>query len=110
MKKFIVLYHAPAQALQQSAQSTPEQREASMQMWFDWKAKHDEAIVDFGAPLGNGSAVTQDLKSRLSEKEVCGFSVLQGQNQQEILQLFSDHPHLNWHPNATVEVHEVLEI
>ncbi len=110
MKKFIVLYHAPAEALLQSAKQTPEEREAGMQKWFDWKAKHNGAIVDFGAPLGNGNSFAKDLKSHSSEKEVCGFSVLQGQNQQEIVDLFSDHPHLQWHSDATVEVHEVLDI
>ena len=110
MKKFIALYHAPAEALKQDENITPEEHQAEMQLWYNWKAKNEEAVLDFGAPLVNGNAIDKKLSSAPSFREVCGYSVFQGESQDELRARFTDHPHLKWHPEATIELHEVMDI
>jgi len=36
MKKFIVIYHAPDEAIQQMGNSTPEELKAGMEPWMVW--------------------------------------------------------------------------
>ncbi len=110
MKKFVAIYQAPAEALAQSANATAQEKEAEMNQWFRWKNKNEEAVIDFGAPLMNGKAVDKTGTVLSSKKEVCGYSLLQDQSEAALRSRFSDHPHLNWHPQATIEIHEVLDM
>lgn len=110
MKKFIALYHAPSEALKQDENVTPEEHQAAMQLWYNWQANNQEAVIDFGAPLGNGNAIDKTLSASPSSREVCGYSLLQGESQDELRERFNDHPHLQWHPEATIELHEVFDI
>ena len=51
MKKFMVIYHAPADAFANMPEMTPEQVEAGMKLWNDWRESAGAAVVDFGSPL-----------------------------------------------------------
>lgn len=110
MKKFIAIYHAPAEALKQSINATPEEKEAGMKLWFDWKEKNGNAVIELGAPLAGGLSI--DSKGNLADstKEVVGYSVVEGDSRETAQKLFEDHPHLNWHPKASVELHEVVNM
>ena len=110
MKRFIAIYHAPPELLAQSANVSPEDRDESMKAWFAWKEKRGDAVVDFGAPLVGGISVHQDGTSRDSTKEVAGYSVIQAENKEKAIALFEGHPHLSWHPDAYIEIHETTEI
>lgn len=110
MKKFIALYHAPAAAVEQSLNVTPAEQEAGMQKWFDWKAKNKEAVLDFGAPLSTGHAYDHTGHCSDSAREVCGYSVFQDRDETSLKERLADHPHYQWHPRATIELHEVLDI
>ncbi len=110
MKKFIALYHAPAAALNQAAHVSPAEHEAGMKKWFEWKSRNEEAVLDFGAPLSTGSAYDQTGNRSDSYREVCGFSVLQEKDEAALQQRLEDHPHFLWHPEATIELHEVLDV
>ena len=52
MKKFIVIYHAPADAMEQTANTSPEDQAKGMEMWMQWAQKCGDKLVDMGAPLG----------------------------------------------------------
>lgn len=108
MKKFIAIYHAAPEAMAQAAEATPEQKDAAMQLWFDWKDKIGNALVDFGAPLVGGIAISTAGEKTNSAKQVSGYSIVQATNNEAAHALFEGHPHLSWHATSTIEVHEFL--
>ena len=108
MKKFIVIYHAPAEAMAQMATMTDEQKAKGMEAWMAWKAKHDGHIVDFGAPLMGGQSLDASGAWNGSGKEVSGYSIIQGESAEAVKSIFGDHPHLGWAPGATIELHECI--
>ncbi len=108
MKKFIVLYQAPASAMEQMAKATPEQAKAGMEAWMTWAKKAGSAIVDLGMPLGNGMTVSKGAPSR-SQSQVAGFSILQGESMKDITRLLEGHPHLHM-PGSSIEVFEALPL
>lgn len=110
MKKFIVIYHSAPEAMEQMSNATPEQREEGMKMWFAWKDKIGEALIDFGAPLMGGTAINPNGEKSPSTKQVSGYSIVQAENAETATALVENHPHLMWHPTASVELHEYVEM
>jgi len=51
MKKFIVLYHAPVDAMKQTAGASSEEQAKGMEAWMQWAKKTGDKLVDLGAPL-----------------------------------------------------------
>ena len=51
MKNYLVIYHAPAEALAASAEQTPEEMEKGMEPWMAWAAQCGDQLVDLGQPL-----------------------------------------------------------
>lgn len=110
MKKFIVIYHAPMDAMAQTANSTPEEQEKGMEAWMAWAKKCGNKLVDMGAPLMNGQQLNADGTSRNSEKNVAGYSVLQAENMEEAKALLEGHPHLGWNAACSIELHETMPL
>ena len=79
MKKYLVLYHAPAAALEKMNDATPEQMKAGMEPWIAWAERCGDGLVDMGTPLGGGRKVTASGSSA-SDKDVVGYSILQAEN------------------------------
>ena len=48
MAKFLVLYRSKVSAVEQMAQSTPEQAQAGMDAWTTWAEQAGDAVVDLG--------------------------------------------------------------
>ena len=76
MKNFLVIYYAPAEAKEMSANATPEQMQEGMKPWFAWKEKIANHIVDFGSPNTRAEEQTSDGNWSGSNKEVSGYSIL----------------------------------
>jgi hypothetical protein len=108
-KRFLVIYHAPMDALAQTADVTPEQQAAGMALWKAWAERMGSKLTDLGAALINGKRLTAEGLSTPSAKEVAGYSLLQAEDWEELMDLLEGHPHLSgWHPEATIEVHEMM--
>ncbi len=107
MKKFLVIYHAPAEAWDPS-NSTPEEREKSMAEWMQWAEKCGAKLVDMGSPLMNGQKLSPDGTSTDSDKKVLGYSVLQAEDMEDAKGLLNGHPHLGWDATCSIEVHETM--
>lgn len=107
MKKFIVTYHASKDALEQMKDKSPEDMKKGMEMWHAWAEKCGEHLVDMGSPLAGGMAMDQS-GSKPSEKQVCGYSILQAESMEAAMQLLEGHPHLGWDSSASLEVHECM--
>lgn len=110
MKKFIVLYHAPIDAMKQTAKASPEEQAKGMEGWMKWAQKCGDKLVDMGAPLINGQQLSPDGKSKSSDKSVVGYSVLQAGNIEEAKALLTGHPHLGWNAECAIEVHETMPL
>ena len=107
MKKYVVIYHAPASAMEQMAGVSPEERQKAMEPWMEWIAKRGDALVDLGAPLGGGQKLRKTGSSP-SDKSVAGYSILQAEDIDGAKALLQGHPHLEWAAGCEIEVHESL--
>ena len=110
MKKFMVIYHAPPEAIALMSEATPEQKEEGMKPWFAWKESLGDKLLDFGTPLMGGTRLLPDGSSEMSTKQVTGYSVLKAEDMEEAKSLLSGHPHLAWSGGCNIEVHECVEM
>jgi hypothetical protein len=110
MKKFIVIYHAPMDAMKQMADVPKEEQAKGMEAWMVWAKKCGNKLVDLGAPLMGGQRVNPDGKSTDSNKEVCGYSILHAKDMNEAKKLLQGHPHLGWNAACSIEVHETMPL
>lgn len=110
MKKFIVLYRAPVDAMKQTASASQEDQAKGMEGWMKWAQKCGDKFVDMGAPLVNGLQLNPDGKSRNSDKNIVGYSILQAENMEDAKTLLSGHPHLGWNAECSIEVHETMPL
>ena len=94
MKKFIVLYHAPVDAVKQTAIATPEQQAKAMEMWVQWAKSCGDKLVDLGSPLMNSQQMIPGGKSKDSDSDIVGYSILEAENMDEAKSLLQKHPHL----------------
>jgi hypothetical protein len=106
MSKFMLLYRAPADALEQMANATPEQRKEGAQAWQAWATKVGYAIVDLGAPLAHTTHVGSGAASTDS---VAGYSIISAGSADEVDTILEGHPHLSM-PGNSIEVLEVVPI
>ena len=110
MKKFLVIYHAPAEAMAQMANATEEQKMEGMKPWFAWKESVGDKLIDFGTPLMPGLQLLPDGTTKTSTKEVTGYSMLQAADMDGAKSLLKNHPHLAWTGGCDIEVHECMEM
>ena len=108
-KKFLIIYHAPMDAMAQTANVSPEEQEAGMAQWRAWAERVGRKLLDLGAPLINGQRLNSRGSTMPSTKEVAGYSLLQAEDWEDVMNLLEGHPHISgWHPEATIEVHETM--
>jgi hypothetical protein len=108
MKKFLVLYRAPASSFDQMKNTTPEQQKAGMDAWMTWGKKAASSIVDMGAPLGKSMRVTKAGASP-STNDLGGFSIMQGESKEAVTKALEGHPHFMM-PEGFIEVVELMAI
>lgn len=108
MKKFLVLYRAPASSFEMMKGATPEQQKAGMDAWMAWGSKAHSSIVDMGAPLGKSLKVTKGGAAPATN-DLGGYSVLQAESKEELAKTLDGHPHFLT-PEGTIEVVEIMPI
>ncbi|MBD77787.1 MAG: hypothetical protein CL840_02445 [Crocinitomicaceae bacterium] len=108
MSKFIVIYHAPAEAMEAMAMATPEEKAEGMKPWMAWAERCGAQLLDMGAPLMGGQRLSPDGSSSPSTKEVTGYSILEAENMDAAKALLDGHPHLTWQGGCDIEVHEAI--
>jgi hypothetical protein len=97
MKQFIVFYKGP-----------PTPPDASHAQWPVWFNKAGDHLVDRGSPMKNGLVLHKDGSTSASGTSLNGYSILQAENPDEILDLLKDHPFLTLGTDEfTVEVFEL---
>ena len=106
MKKFIVLYHAPA-SWEKAKDASPKDMKKGMEEWMKWAKKCGKGLVDFGSPLGNAHKMSKNSHG-LSKSSVIGYSILQADSWDEVKKMIKEHPHLKWAAGCEIEVHESM--
>lgn len=108
-KRFLIIYHAPSDAMAQTASMTPEQQVEGMAMWNAWAKRVGSKLHDLGAPLIKGKRLHPNGSSAPSNNDVAGYSLLHAEDWEDVMDLLSGHPHISgWHPDATIEIHETM--
>lgn len=110
MKKFIVIYHAPITVVMEMVKAAPANQAKGMQAWMMWAKKCGSQLVDMGAPLANGIQLGVDGKTKLSDKNVVGYSIVMAKSMEDAKSLIAGHPHLLMHPGCSIEIHESMPI
>ncbi len=108
MKKFIVLYHAPANWAEAQPEASEDDMKESMQKWMAWAEECGSSLVDMGSPLGGGLKLSKSGTSP-SDKGVIGYSILQAEDMEGAKSLIIGHPHLEWAEGCNIEVHESFQ-
>jgi hypothetical protein len=106
MKKFLVLYKAPASSFEQMMKATPAQQKAGMDAWMSWSKKAAGSIVDMGAPLGKSLRVT-NAGSSPTKNDLGGYSVLQAESKEALGDSLKGHPHFMT-PDGFIEIVELM--
>lgn len=107
MKKFLAIYYAPAEVMQQMATATPEQKQEGMKPWMNWMDKFKANIEDVGAPALPALAITPNGKWGTSHKDVTGYSIVKADSADAAKKLFEGHPHLATAPGCSIEFSEL---
>ena len=110
MKKFVVIYHTPAEVMANMGAPTEEEMKKGMEPWMAWAERCGDQLVDLGTPLINGLKLQTDGSSIPSSREVNGYSILQAENMDEAKALMDGHPHLKWAGGCEIEVHESMPL
>ena len=107
MNKYIVIYHAPAEAIAATQAMSPEDMKKGMEAWGVWAASCGDGLIDMGTPLMGGLKLSPDGSSP-SDREVTGYSILQADDMAGAEALLQGHPHLGWATGCSIEVHEAM--
>jgi len=108
MKKFLVLYRAPASGFEQMKSATTEQQKAGMDAWMAWGKKSASSIVDMGAPLGKAARVTPS-ETKPVTNDLGGYSILQAESKEALAATLDGHPHFMM-PGGFIEIVEIMQI
>ncbi|MDO8537860.1 MAG: hypothetical protein Q7S21_03150 [archaeon] len=106
MKKFIVIYHAPA-TWSGMKNASPEDMKKGMEQWMKWAQKCGTGLVDMGTPLNGGQKLSKSSNTP-SKRGVMGYSILQADSMKKAIEMLKGHPHLEWANQCEIEVHECM--
>ena len=110
MTKYILLYRSPPMPAE--FQPSPEQMQAMMQQWAEWKGKFKDNIVDQGDGLKPDGRVLKADDSVsdgpfMEAKEVIGgFSIVQAENYEAVLEIARACP-VRHMPGNHIEIREM---
>ena len=109
MAKFMIIYNSSQTASDTMANATPEEMQASMAEWMQWREEASKTFkIDFGLPLQAVSRVTSE-GAGLSDSRVSGYSLVEGESKDTLVELLKSHPHLK-RPGASIDVLEMLSM
>lgn len=111
MNKYMLIYRSPAKAAAEF-QPSPEQMQAMMQQWAEWKERFKANILDVGDGLQPGGRVLGSDNQvtdgpYIEAKEVVGgFSLIQAESYEQALDVSRACP-VRHMPGNSIEVREL---
>jgi len=109
MKKFVVLYYSPPEAMAKMKTSSPEDMAKGQAAWMEWFKKTGDHLVEMGEFFTQGTRITKS-GSEDSSGKVTGYSIIQADSLDAAKGLLENHPHLEWHDGCSLEVYEPMEM
>lgn len=105
MKKFFVLYMAPAAVMNEWMQKPAEERQADESKmkadWDTWMRAH-AAMIKETAGLGKTVRISAEGAAD-ARNDLMIYSLVEGESQEAVVEAFKTHPHFGI-PGATIEV------
>ena len=109
MKKFLILYLAPASVIDDWKKTDPVTRKAAegkmQQEWKQWMADHAGMFNDFGGGVGKTKLVTAKGGTD-SRNDIMLYAIAEAESHAEAAKSFEGHPHLQI-PQASIEIMEL---
>lgn len=109
MKKFVLIYRSPAEAMGKMKTSSPEEMQAEQKKWMDWFAKLGDDLLEMGEMFAQSTRLSSSGFSE-PDSNITGFSIIQANNFEAAKTLVEDHPHVHWFDGCTVDVYEPMDM
>ena len=110
MKKFIIHYRAPAEAMARMVTATALEKSEGIRPWMDWKERVGDQLIDFGTPLMGAYRINSSGDESSEISDITGYSIIEANNLTEAKSLLDEHPHLKWSQGCSIEVFECIDI
>jgi hypothetical protein len=108
MKKFLVLYLAPASVIDDWKKTEPAKRkeaeEAMQRDWKTWMGDHKKMFVDAGAGVGKTKRVAALVSD--TRNDIMLYAIVQADSHDAAAKAFEGHPHLTI-PQSSIEIMEL---
>ncbi len=112
MQKFLVVYLAPIEGMEEWMKIDPEKRKAEEDKmkadWDQWMDRHKEKFTEETTAIGKTKRVTKDGVVD-TKNNMMMYSIVEAQSHDEAAALFIDHPHFGI-PDATIEIMPVTRL
>ena len=108
MKKFLVLFTAPADTRAKMQSATPEEMQEGMKPWMEWFSSMGDKLVDKGMPLTNAMALTKE-GTEPGNPEYVAYEVIQAEDIDAALEMMKSNPHLD-REGARIQIHETWDM
>jgi hypothetical protein len=109
MKKFLVMYLAPASVIDEWKKTEPAARKAAEEKmqgeWRKWMSDHARMLTDKGAGAGKTKRVTAQGTSDI-RNDIMLYAVVEAESHEAAAKAFEGHPHLQI-PQSSIEVMEI---
>jgi hypothetical protein len=109
MKKFLVMYLAPASIIDDWKKTEPEKRKAAEEKmqgeWRTWMRDHTKMFADRGAGVGKTKRVTAQGVAD-TRNDIMLYAILEAESHEAAAKIFERHPHLQI-PQSSIEVMEI---
>lgn len=92
MKKYVILSYRQPDVTDEMLKMSPEETENSMQLWFAWKDRYEENVVDMGAPFEGTYELQADGKTRDIKNQATGYMIIQAESLDELGLILQDSP------------------
>jgi hypothetical protein len=106
MQKFLVLYMAPAKALEEWMKTPEAERKASeekmMNEWREWMQAHTGLLTGMTAGTGKTKRITKEGTEDV-KNDIMLYSIAEGESHEAVAKAFEGHPHFGI-PGGTIEV------
>ena len=109
MKKFLLIYHSPKEAMERYAKMNDEETKEMMGAWMKWHDNNKDAIVDFGNPVKGQNVVTLSGSKEESD-DVTGYGIIQAEDLDGAKKVLENHPSLVDDDGSTVSLYEIHEM
>lgn len=112
MQKFLVVYLAPVEGMEEWMKIDAETRRAEEEKmkaeWDQWMAKHQGKFTEETKAIGKTKQVDKDGIVD-TKNNMMLYSIVEAESHEEAAEMFRDHPHFGI-PNATIQIMPAISL